>query len=97
MYKSQWREPLLYREYLFLAAENTWYLMLSSKTKGHANNEQNMSSSPSSTRESQIYGKREFPILDTAWQMRKINFKQAKTVILLSPQKQNKVISYVAR
>ena len=37
---SQWREPLLCREYFFLATENSWYLKLSSKTKGYTKKEQ---------------------------------------------------------
>ena len=34
VYKSQWRECLLCREYDFFATENSGYFKLSSKTKG---------------------------------------------------------------
>ena len=40
VYKSQCREPLLCREYYFLATANSWYFKLSSKKKGHTKKEQ---------------------------------------------------------
>ena len=39
VYKSQWREPHLCREYYFLATENSGYFELSSKTKDQTKKE----------------------------------------------------------